>query len=130
MQCNDNCVCVYLCCYLTKSPYFFIISGGPTNFGLQDSLSKKWEIDDREAGLGNYGTTYGSSFITSPQSALVTNHYAPPKALSTRILPVNKINKDLGLRSVNVIQTPEQVLMPSRMPTAATNISGLSNVSV
>ncbi|XP_072036291.1 cilia- and flagella-associated protein 107-like [Amphiura filiformis] len=97
------------------------LKGAPTNFGLAEKTIGKWGTEQSDAGLGNYGTTYGSSFSSHPMNALVTNHFSPPKAMSTRMHPMNKINKDLGLRSVNVIQTPEQVLMPSRMPTAASN---------
>lgn len=94
------------------------MKGAPTNFGLGSTQSQKWGMDQRDAGLGNYHTTYGSSYASHPLNALVTEHRAPPKTMSTRMHPANKINKDIGLRSVNVIQTPEQVLMPSRLPTA------------
>ena len=114
--------------------FVLFFSGGPTNFGLKERTIGKWssmnnEQNQADSGLTNYHTTYGTSFSSHPHSALVTNHFSPPKALSTRMHPANKVNKDLGLRSVNVIQTPEQVLMPSRMPTAASN-SGPPHVSV
>ncbi|PIK51090.1 hypothetical protein BSL78_12040 [Apostichopus japonicus] len=108
------------------------IRGQPTNFGLRESMKKKWEKEEAQAGLGDYNTTYGTSFKDLPANSLVTTHYSPPKALSTRMHPANQINKDLSLRTVNVIQTPEQVIIPtgSRLASKEGSKSAIPDVSI
>lgn len=95
-------------------------------------MKKKWEKEEAQAGLGDYNTTYGTSFKDLPTNSLVTTHYSPPKALSTRMHPVNQINKDLSLRTVNVIQTPEQVIIPtgSRLASKEGSKSAIPDVSI
>ncbi|XP_022090117.1 uncharacterized protein C1orf158 homolog [Acanthaster planci] len=107
------------------------IRDGPvTNFGLKEKLTEKWKVEQALAGLGEYHTTYGQSYVTLPSSALIRNHYAPPRALSTRLHPVNLINKDLNLRSINVIQTPQELQLPTRTEPATRSQQGPTQVSV
>ena len=105
------------------------ITGDPTNYGLKEKLQDKWKQEEAAKKLGEYHTTYGLDFKNKPKSALVTQHYAPHRSLSSRMHPVNKINKDINLRSVSILQTPEQVHMKTREE-AVTRLSGPAPVSV
>ncbi|XP_071943954.1 cilia- and flagella-associated protein 107-like [Antedon mediterranea] len=89
------------------------MKGAPTQLGLHDKLKQKWATEQKAAGLGAYHTTYGHSYVPQVKDALVTNHYSAPRVLSTRMHNGNKINKDLYLRNVSVIQTPDKVFLPA-----------------
>jgi hypothetical protein len=107
-----------------------IRDGSSTNFGLREKLDEKWKKERALAGMGEYNTTYCQSFVPLPGDALVRQHHAPPRALSTRMHPANLINKDLGLRSVNVIQTAQELHMPTRTEPATRSQGGPTQVSV
>ncbi|XP_041480051.1 uncharacterized protein C1orf158 homolog [Lytechinus variegatus] len=90
------------------------VKGEPTNFGLRDRLQEKWKEEEAAKRLNNYSTTYGLDYKNKPKAALVTEHFAPHRSLSSRMHPVNKINKDINLRSTSILQTPEQMHMRTR----------------
>ncbi|XP_071805709.1 cilia- and flagella-associated protein 107-like [Asterias amurensis] len=106
------------------------IHSAPTNFGLRDKLNAKWQKEQMQSGMGEYRTTYGQSYIPQASDALVKNHYAPPRALSTRLHRANLINKDLSLRSVNVLQTPQELGLPTRTEPATRSAGGPTQVSM
>ncbi|XP_072174811.1 cilia- and flagella-associated protein 107-like [Diadema setosum] len=105
------------------------LKGEPTNFGLKSKLQKKWQEEEAAKKLGEYHTTYGLDYKNKPASALVRQHYAPQRALSSRMHPVNKINKDLNLRSTSILQTPEDIHLKTRAE-AVTRHHGPPPVSV
>ncbi|XP_033108747.1 uncharacterized protein C1orf158 homolog [Anneissia japonica] len=90
-----------------------IEKGPSTQFGLREKLQQKWAAEEQAAGLSRYTTSYSLSYVPREKSALVTNHFSAPRVLSTRMHGANKINKDLNLRNVSVLQTPDKVFLPA-----------------
>ena len=112
----------------TYYPFDFNQTGAPTNFGLKDRLQEKWATEEADKKLSDYSTTYGLDYKNKPRAALVTEHFAPQRAQSSRMHPVNKINKDTNLRSTSILQTPQQIHMRTR--NEAVSRSGPAPVSV
>lgn len=74
------------------------IQGAPTNYGLHQTLKKRWEKELKAERKGHYKTDYGHSFTGHPNSAFPRRFASAPKYLSSHFNPISKLNKDLWLR--------------------------------
>lgn len=86
-----------------------MFSGSSTNYGLLEQLQTKWQEQIADETKGDYVSTYQNSFVGHPNSHMVTDRHAVPKAQSTSLHPYNKINKDLNLRNTTMLKSPEKL---------------------
>lgn len=95
------------------------LQGAPTNFGLLQSLQKKWADQIADETKGDFCSTYQSSFADFDSNAMTKVRYAVPRAQSTSLHPINKVNKDLHFRGVSALKSPEKLPeMPLRAMTS------------
>ena len=95
----------------------FVILGRPTNFGLLDSMKKKWESQIADETKGDFLSTYSNSYLKPSQENFTSVRYAIPRAKSTSLHPYNKLNKDLKLRGTTSFKSPEK--LPEITPVTA-----------
>eukprot|EP00118_Oscarella_pearsei_P026112 m.309414 g.309414 ORF g.309414 m.309414 type:complete len:232 (+) comp46390_c0_seq1:113-808(+) len=72
------------------------------NYGLHSQLKEKWRKQAEIEAGGDYVSNYASTYHSPSKEALVTDHYASRRHLSTRLHP-HRANKDLQLRSTQAI---------------------------
>jgi len=82
------------------------LQGAPTNFGLHKRLKDKWAAEKAEAGITRLDSTYGRSFKQHDKEAMVFNHYATRKPLSSHFHS-HQINQHLPLRGIQQNMAPE-----------------------
>lgn len=75
-------------------------------FGLHEKMKEKWRREEEQECLSDFTSTYKQSFNEHPKSAMVFQHYATIKPLSSHFHS-HKINKDLPLRNFHVNIAPE-----------------------
>ncbi|XP_052211992.1 cilia- and flagella-associated protein 107-like isoform X2 [Dreissena polymorpha] len=85
------------------------LQAAPTNFGLLQSLQEKWRAQIADETRGEFDSTYSSSYLQPGRDAMAQPRYAIPRAQSTNLHPVNKINKDLHFRGVTALKAPEKL---------------------
>lgn len=89
------------------------LRGGPTNWGLKEEKEEETLRRQQQLYIPNFESTYQGSFKDTPVEALRFARHATPKAMSTSLLPTNKLNNNLHLRGSQRLRMPE--IMPEEL---------------
>lgn len=87
----------------------FPLQGAATNFGLKETMQKRWKDQIADETKGDFLSTYKNSYIQPSKESLTSVRYAIPRAQSTSMHPYNSINKDLNLRGTTAFKSPERL---------------------
>ncbi|XP_046579967.1 uncharacterized protein C1orf158 homolog [Haliotis rubra] len=90
------------------------LQGSSTNYGLYQKLQNRWSDQIADETRGDFTSTYTSSYNPRSASGLVTTRFANPRENSTTLHKYNHTNKDLGLRQVSSVKSPEK--LPGDIP--------------
>ena len=85
---------------------YFLYLGNPTHFGLLEKMKEKWNREAEAENISDFTSTYKLSFNEHDKSAMVFQHHATKKPLSSHFHS-HKVNKDLPLRNTHVNIAPE-----------------------
>ncbi|XP_064611525.1 cilia- and flagella-associated protein 107-like [Liolophura sinensis] len=92
----------------------FPLQGDPTNYGLHGRLQQKWKAQIADETKGEFNSIYNTSYEPVDPKCMTKMRFANPRELSTSLLRVNNINKDLRFRGAPVaLRQPEAVCLPS-----------------
>jgi len=85
----------------------------PTNWGLSSAVADRQARIERENSVSDYTSTYQLGYVPKPLDRSATR-YATPRERSTKLLPVNRTNKNFNLRNVSTVNPtmPQELQVP------------------
>ncbi|XP_067951138.1 cilia- and flagella-associated protein 107-like [Watersipora subatra] len=89
------------------------LQGEATNWGLKEAVAEKQARLEKEKTISDYTSTYQLGYTEKPLD-MQTSRYATARSQSTKLLPVNRTNKNFNLRSVTMVnpQMPQSLQVP------------------
>ncbi|KAF6038201.1 C1orf158 [Bugula neritina] len=74
------------------------LQADPTNWGLKNEVAERQAKLEKEKNISDYLSTYSLGYTEKPVDVRV-RRYATARDSSTKLHPVNKVNKNLNLRN-------------------------------